>query len=76
VGFESGLVFSSGYLANLGAVTSLADADTTILSDSANHASLIDACRLSRARIRVFDHGAVDQLERLLVAERAGRCWW
>ena len=73
VGFESGLVFSSGYLANLGAVTSLADADTTILSDSANHASLIDACRLSRARIRVFDHGAVDQLERLLVAERGRR---
>ncbi len=68
VGFEAGLVFSSGYLANLGAVTSLADADTTILSDSANHASLIDACRLSRARIRVFEHGAVDQLEELLAA--------
>jgi 8-amino-7-oxononanoate synthase len=69
VGCEAALVFSSGYLANLGVITALADADTTILSDSANHASLIDACRLSRATVRVFDHGAVAQVAALLAAE-------
>lgn len=73
VGCEAGLVFSSGYLANLGAVTALANADTTILSDAANHASLIDACRLSRARVRVFDHGDVDQVATLLAAEDGRR---
>ncbi len=47
------LVFSSGYLANLAAVCALADADTLIVADHRNHASLIDACRLSRASVRV-----------------------
>ena len=55
-GAASALVFSSGYLANLGAVTTLADAGTLIVSDESNHASLIDACRLSRARIQVVPH--------------------
>ncbi len=55
-GAASALVFSSGYLANLGAVTTLADADTLVVSDERNHASLIDACRLSRARIQVVPH--------------------
>ena len=43
----AGLVFSSGYLANLGAVTALAGADDTIVSDALNHASIVDACRLA-----------------------------
>ena len=47
------LVLSSGYLANLAAVTTLTDADTLVISDRRNHASLIDACRLSRASVRV-----------------------
>ncbi|MCU1587251.1 MAG: 8-amino-7-oxononanoate synthase, partial [Frankiales bacterium] len=47
------LVFSSGYLANLAAVSALADAETLVVADHRNHASLIDACRLSRAPIRV-----------------------
>lgn len=50
---ESALVFSSGYLANLGAVTGLAGPGVLVVSDAANHASLIDACRLSRATVRV-----------------------
>lgn len=63
-GHESALVFSSGYLANLGAVTALADRDTLVVSDAHVHASLVDAARLSRGRIRVVPHndvGAVDE---------------
>ncbi|HWH29186.1 MAG TPA: 8-amino-7-oxononanoate synthase [Mycobacteriales bacterium] len=63
-GAEAALVFSSGYLANLGAVTTLAGPDVLVVSDAANHASLVDACRLSRARVEVVPHrdvGAVAQ---------------
>lgn len=58
-GAESALVYSSGYLANLGAVTTLAGPGTLVVSDGANHASLIDACRLSRAHVVVVPHGDV-----------------
>ncbi|HEY0717165.1 MAG TPA: aminotransferase class I/II-fold pyridoxal phosphate-dependent enzyme [Streptosporangiaceae bacterium] len=67
------LVFSSGYLANLAAVTALAqvlgqDRDDAVLivSDAANHASLIDACRLARARVEVTPHADVAAVERAL----------
>ncbi|MDQ7780606.1 MAG: 8-amino-7-oxononanoate synthase [Planctomycetota bacterium] len=53
---QSALLFSSGYAANLGVVTSLADADTFIAADERNHASLIDACKLSRAQVHVYEH--------------------
>jgi 8-amino-7-oxononanoate synthase len=56
VGVEAALLTSSGYLANLAAVTSLTGPSTTLLSDAVNHASIVDACRLSRARVRVLDH--------------------
>ena len=59
VGSESALVLSSGYLANLAAVTALSGPETLVVSDEANHASLIDACRLSRARVAVVPHGDV-----------------
>lgn len=50
------VTFSSGYLANIAAVTALAGPDTLIVSDSHNHASLIDACRLSKAQTVVVSH--------------------
>lgn len=74
VGAQAGLVFSSGYLANLGTVTALAGPDTTVVSDARNHASVVDACRLSRAHIVVTAHrsvAAVDQALSTRVTERA-----
>jgi glycine C-acetyltransferase len=71
-GTESALVYPTGYAANLGAVTALADKNTTIFSDELNHASIIDACRLSGARIEVFGHNDMVHLEDI-VSKAAGR---
>jgi glycine C-acetyltransferase len=65
-GTESSLVFSTGYMANLGAITALADKNSTIFSDELNHASIIDACRLSCAKIRVFGHNDSESLQKLM----------
>ena len=66
VGHERALVFSSGYLANLGAVAALTGADALIVSDQLVHASLVDACRLSRARVVVTPHRDSDAVDRAL----------
>ncbi|MFJ8039507.1 8-amino-7-oxononanoate synthase [Kitasatospora sp. NPDC096147] len=55
-GVEAALVFSSGYAANLAALTALTDPDTLIVSDANNHASLIDGCRLSRSDVHRAPH--------------------
>ena len=56
-GAPAALLFPSGYTANLGLITSIADDQTLIVSDELNHASLIDGCRLSRAKVSVYPHG-------------------
>ena len=66
VRLERALYFSTGYLANLGAVPALAGRGDAVFCDELNHASLIDAARLSRAEIRVYPHCDLDALERLL----------
>jgi 8-amino-7-oxononanoate synthase len=66
VGSESALVFSSGYLANLAAVTALSGPGSLVVSDEANHASVVDACRLSRARVVVVPHADVAAAARAL----------
>lgn len=63
---EAALVYPTGYAANLGAVTAIADENSTIFSDELNHASIIDACRLSGAEIKVFRHNDNEHLEELV----------
>jgi len=63
---DSALAFSTGYQANLGAVTGLSDDDTLIVSDAHVHASLIDAARLSRAQVAVAGHNDTPGVERIL----------
>lgn len=62
------LTFSTGYMANLGVITALAGPDDVVVSDSLNHASIIDACRLSRAATRVFAHNDPSDLKRVAEA--------
>ncbi|MCP4717739.1 MAG: aminotransferase class I/II-fold pyridoxal phosphate-dependent enzyme, partial [Deltaproteobacteria bacterium] len=63
---EDALVFSTGYMANLGLLTSLGGAQDVIFSDALNHASIIDGCRLSRARVEVYPHADTAALEAML----------
>lgn len=68
VGVSAGLLFSSGYAANLGAVVGLSGRGSLLVSDALSHASLVDACRLSRARVVVTPHRDVDAVEAALAA--------
>jgi 8-amino-7-oxononanoate synthase len=68
VGAAAGLVFSSGYTANLGAVVSLSGPGSLLVSDAYSHASLVDACRLSRARVVVTPNRDVSAVESALAA--------
>ena len=73
-GTEAALLFSSGYLANLGTVSALVKPGDAVFSDALNHASIIDGCRLSRAEVHVYRHADAGDLGDLLSAwrQRAG----
>ena len=73
VGTTSALVFSSGYTANLAAVVALSGAGSLVVSDARSHASLVDACRLSRARVVVTPHRDVDAVDAALAARHEHR---
>lgn len=73
VGAESALVFSSGYTANLGAVVALSGAGSLLVSDANTHASLVDACRLSRARVVVTPHNDTAAVEQALATRSEAR---
>ena len=63
------ILFSSGYAANVGVLSSLGREGDLIYSDELNHASIIDGCRLSRATVRVFPHRDLDALRTLLLQD-------
>ena len=63
---EKALVFNTGYMANIGTISAVADKNTIIFSDALNHASIIDGCRLSRGTVKTYSHCDIDELKYLL----------
>lgn len=70
---EAALTFGTGYTTNLGLIPALTDRDGLILADRYCHASLIEACRLAKATLRVFHHNDVEHLEKLLKKREKAR---
>lgn len=69
---ENALVYPTGYMANLGVITAISSSEHTIFSDSLNHSSIIDACRLAKSNnIMIFEHNNPDHLEKLLKNSKA-----
>lgn len=69
MGTEAALVFTTGHQANVGTLGTLLAPGDTVIADSGDHASILDGCLLSRAKLRAFRHNRLDKLERAL--ERA-----
>ncbi|HEX4564501.1 MAG TPA: aminotransferase class I/II-fold pyridoxal phosphate-dependent enzyme [Solirubrobacteraceae bacterium] len=67
---EDVLVFSTGHQANVGTLGTLLAPGDTVIVDAGDHASILDGCLLSRAKLRPFRHGRMDKLEKML--QRAG----
>lgn len=63
---EGALVFNTGYMANVGVLYALSGPGDVIFSDALNHASIIDGCRMARAKVVVYPHGNMARLEELL----------
>jgi 8-amino-7-oxononanoate synthase len=76
VGTSDTLVFSSGYAANVGVLSAVVGPGDLIVSDELNHASIIDGCRLSRARVVVVPHRNVDAVERALEGANPDEAAW
>lgn len=70
---DRALIYPSGYMANIGVISTLANKLTTIYSDEYNHASLIDGCRLSGSQIKVFRHNNLEHLEELIRESTSNR---
>src|SRR5215216_5409222 len=69
MGTEEAIVFTTGHQANVGTLGTLLAPGDTVIADSGDHASILDGCLLSRAKLRPFRHGRLDKLEKML--ERA-----
>jgi 8-amino-7-oxononanoate synthase len=70
MGTEEAIVFTTGHQANVGTLGTILGPGDTVIADSGDHASILDGCLLSRAKLRPFRHGRLDKLEKML--ERAG----
>ena len=66
---SSALIFPTGYMANLGVISVIANKNDLILSDELNHASIIEACKLSGAKISVYRHNDMNDLKNKLHRE-------
>jgi 8-amino-7-oxononanoate synthase len=66
MGTEDAIVFTTGYQANLGTIGTILEPGDTVVCDSGDHASILDGCRLSGARLRPFRHSQMDKLEKML----------
>ncbi|MEE9152977.1 MAG: 8-amino-7-oxononanoate synthase [candidate division NC10 bacterium] len=72
-GREAALVYSTGYMANLGVISAVVGEGDVIYTDALSHASIIDGCRLSRAAVEIFPHNDLDALEARLKSDRGFR---
>lgn len=72
-GTEACLVFSTGYAANIGTIAGLADKDWVVFCDRLNHASIIDGCRLSGAKLVIYRHCDMDDLENKIKRYHKGK---
>lgn len=70
---DNALLFSTGYMANVGVITSLMDEGDVVFSDAFNHASIIDGCVMSKAEVQVYPHKDLDALEELLKESKGFR---
>lgn len=68
---EDAIVFTTGYQSNLGAISAICEPGDTVICDSGDHASILDGCKLSGARLRPFRHNRMDKLETMLQRARA-----
>src|ERR671911_71269 len=66
MGTEEAIVFSTGHQANVGTLGTILGVGDTVIADSADHASILDGCLLSRAKLRPFRHNRLDKLEKML----------
>lgn len=72
-GVEAALVFSSGFTCNLGVIGALMRDGDVIFSDQSNHASIVDGCRLSAARVEIYRHSDLGSLEAILADSASGK---
>ena len=66
MGTEEAIVFTTGHQANVGTLGTILAPGDTVIADSADHASILDGCLLSRAKLRPFKHNRLDRLEKML----------
>src|SRR5687767_14835293 len=66
MGTEEAIVFTTGHQANMGCLGTILGPGDTVIADSGDHASILDGCLLSRAKLRPFRHGRLDKLEKML----------
>ena len=73
MGTEDAIVFTTGHQANVGTLGTILGPGDTVVADSGDHASILDGCLLSRAKLRAFRHNRLDKLERHARARRRRR---